>query len=213
MPDFVFEKSLNKTDLIIGLDEAGRGPWCGPVVAACVGWPDLKCPDELAKQINDSKKLTPVKREMLFDKIIAATPIYGIGQASAQEIDEINILQASFLAMRRALDQVIQKGFTPQVALIDGNRLPDWDMEKYALVGGDGKSLSIAAASILAKVTRDRIMVELSKKYPHYGWEKNAGYGTKTHQEGLVKYGITPEHRRSYAPIKKLLGKSFTNKK
>ncbi len=205
MPDFVFEKSLNKTGLIVGLDEAGRGPWCGPVVAACVGWSGFKCPDDLAQQINDSKKLTPAKREMLFDKIIMATPIYGIGQASAQEIDEINILQASFLAMRRALNEVIKKGFTPTVALIDGNRLPDWDMEKYALVGGDGKSLSIAAASILAKVTRDRIMTELAKKYPHYGWEKNAGYGTKAHQEGLAQYGITPEHRRSYAPIKKLL--------
>ena len=124
---------------------------------------------------------------------------------SAQEIDEINILQASFLAMRRALDEVIKKGFTPQAVLIDGNRLPDWEMEKYAIIGGDAKSLSIAAASILAKVTRDRIMAELAQKYPHYGWEKNAGYGTKAHQEGLQRYGITPEHRRSYAPIKKLL--------
>ena len=205
MPDFSFEKSLNKSGLIVGFDEAGRGPWCGPVVAACVGWPDLKCPDDLAREINDSKKLTPQKREMLFDKILSATPIWGIGGASAQEIDEINILEASFLAMSRALDEVIQKGFTPEVALIDGNRLPDWEMERYAIIGGDGKSLSIAAASILAKVTRDRIMAELAKKYPHYGWERNAGYGTKVHQEGLQKYGITPEHRRSYAPIKKIL--------
>ena len=172
-----------------------------------MGWQGLKCPDDLASEINDSKKLTPAKREILFDKILSATPIWGIGQASAQEIDEINILEASVLAMRRALDEVIQKGFKPEIALIDGNRLPTWDMEKYAIIGGDGKSLSIAAASILAKVTRDRIMVELSKKYPHYGWEKNAVYATKAHQEGLQKYGITPEHRRSYAPIKKLLQK------
>ena len=205
MPDFSFEQRLNKSGLIVGLDEAGRGPWCGPVVAACVGWQDLKCPEELAHEINDSKKLTPKKREILFDKIISATPIWGIGQASAQEIDKINILQASFLAMHRALDEVIKKGFTPTIALIDGNRLPDWDMEKYAIISGDGKSLSIAAASILAKVTRDRIMMELAKKYPYYGWEKNAGYGTKAHQEGLAQYGITPEHRTSYAPVRKIL--------
>lgn len=207
MPDFSFEKSFETSDLVVGLDEAGRGPWCGPVVAACVGWPDLKCPEELARQINDSKKLTAIKREKLFDEILSATPIWGIGQASAKEIDEINILQASFLAMRRALDEVIQKGFRPTVALIDGNRLPDWEMKKQAIIGGDAKSLSIAAASILAKVTRDRIMTELAKKYPHYGWEKNAGYGTKAHQAGLAQFGITPEHRLSYAPIKKLLGK------
>lgn len=205
MPDFSYEQQIHTSGLIVGLDEAGRGPWCGPVVAACVGWLDLKCPEGLACTLNDSKKLSPQKREMLFDQIIAATPIWGIGQASAQEIDEINILQASFLAMRRALDQVIQKGFIPQVALIDGNRLPDWQMEKQAIIGGDGKSLSIAAASILAKVTRDRIMVDLAQKYPYYGWEKNAGYGTKEHQNGLKKYGITPEHRRSYAPIQKIL--------
>ena len=205
MPDFSYEKQQGISDLIVGLDEAGRGPWCGPVVAACVGWPDLNCPKELATLLDDSKKLTPQKRALLFDQIIAATPVWGIGQASAKEIDEINILQASFLAMHRALDEVIQKGFTPQVVLIDGNRLPNWEIRKQAIVGGDGKSLSIAAASILAKVTRDRIMTDLAQKYPHYGWEKNAGYGTKAHQEGLAKYGITPEHRRSYAPIKKLL--------
>ena len=212
MPDFSFEQKLNKSGLIVGLDEAGRGPWCGPVVAACVGWQGLTCPFDLAGQINDSKKLTPQKREILFEQIIAATPVWGIGQASAKEIDEINILQASFLAMRRALDEVVRKGFTPITALIDGNRLPDWEIEKYALIGGDGKSLSIAAASILAKVTRDRIMTELSKKYPYYGWEKNAGYGTKLHREGLEKYGITPEHRQSYAPIQKLLGNNCKRK-
>ena len=212
MPDFSFEKKLNKSGLIVGLDEAGRGPWCGPVVAACVGWQNLNCPSDLANKINDSKKLTPQKREILFDQIISATPIWGIGQASAKEIDEINILQASFLAMRRALDEVIKKGFTPITALIDGNRLPDWEVEKYAIIGGDGKSLSIAAASILAKVTRDRIMTDLAQKYPYYGWGKNAGYGTKAHQDGLVKYGITPEHRRSYAPIRKIIERDCKEK-
>lgn len=205
MPDFSFEKNFKTTSLIVGLDEAGRGPWCGPVVAACVGWIDLKCPEELAHQINDSKKLTSLKREKLFDEILKATPIWGIGQASAKEIDEINILQASFLAMRRAFKEVCKKGFNPEIVLIDGNRLPEWEIKKQAIIGGDAKSLSIAAASILAKVTRDRIMVELAKKYPYYGWEKNAGYGTKQHQKGLAQYGITPEHRLSYAPIKKLL--------
>ena len=207
MPDFSCEKKLNIPDLIVGLDEAGRGPWCGPVVAACVGWDNLKCPEELAHEINDSKKLTPQKREVLFEKITKATPIWGIGQASAKEIDEINILQASFLAMQRALDEVIKKGFQPKAVLIDGNRLPTWEIQKQAIIKGDSKSLSIAAASILAKVTRDRLMVQLAKKYPGYGWEKNAGYGTKVHQEGLARLGITPEHRVSYAPIRELLQK------
>ena len=103
--------------------------------------------------------------------------------------------------MRRALDEVIKKGFNPMVALIDGNRLPTWDMKKYALIGGDGKSLSIAAASILAKVTRDRIMTDLAKQYPAYGWDKNAGYVTKVHQQALIQFGITPYHRLSYKPI------------
>ena len=205
MPDFKNESALGDFHFIAGLDEAGRGPWCGPVVAGCVMW--IKgCPEDLAHQINDSKKLTPLKREMLFEKIIRATPAYGIGQASSQEIDKINILQASFLAMRRAFDDMVQKGFMPTHALIDGNRLPEkWAIPTQAIIGGDAKSLSIAAASILAKVTRDRMMTELAKEYPAYGWDKNAGYGTKLHQEALIKFGITPHHRLSYKPIQKLL--------
>ena len=207
MPDFYCERSATTSGLVVGLDEAGRGPWCGPVVAACVGWPDLKCPVELARQIDDSKKLPRPKREKLFDEIMQATPVWGIGQASAKEIDDINILQATFLAMRRALDQVIQKGFHPEIVLIDGNRSPNWKIKKQVIVDGDAKSLSIAAASILAKVTRDRIMKDLAKKYPYYGWEKNAGYGTKAHMEGLIRFGVSPEHRLSYAPIQKVLNK------
>lgn len=205
MPDFQFEKACGTGAVVAGLDEAGRGPWCGPVVAGCVIWIN-GCPDELAHQINDSKKLTAKKREELYEKIMQATPAYGIGEASSQEIDQINILQASFLAMRRAYDVVIQKGFQPTHALIDGNRLPaEWPVPAEAIIGGDAKSLSVAAASILAKVYRDRLMTKLAQEYPAYGWDKNAGYGTKQHQQALAQLGITPYHRLTYAPIRKIL--------
>ena len=204
MPDFLYEEQCGK-GLIFGLDEAGRGPWCGPVVAACVCWPDRQISPDLADAINDSKKLSAAKRELLFDRIMNSNALVGIGQVSAQEIDEINILQASFLAMKRALDSIRERGLIPTYALIDGNRLPDWDMPMRAIIGGDGKSLSIGAASIIAKVTRDRLMTELAKDYPAYGWDKNAGYGTKVHIAALNQYGITPHHRRSYAPIAKIL--------
>ena len=207
MPDFKIEDACPTTGLIFGFDEAGRGPWCGPVVAACVCWPDRKIEPELAHAINDSKKLSAVKRELLFPRIMNSNAIIGIGQASAKEIDEINILQASFLAMHRALEQVRLREITPAFALIDGNKLPHWNLPMQAIIGGDAKSLSIAAASIVAKVTRDHIMTDLAKQYPAYGWDQNAGYGTKQHQEALLKFGITPHHRKTYAPIKKLLQK------
>ena len=205
MPNFDIEKSLGLNGLIAGFDEAGRGPWCGPVVAACVCWSDLNIPEELANAINDSKKLTAKKREALFPKIMASNAIVGVGQASAEEIDELNILQASFLAMHRALEQVQAKGFKLVFGLIDGNRLPKWDIPCQAVIGGDGKSLSIGAASIVAKVTRDRMMADLAKEYPAYGWERNAGYGTAEHIAALKEYGPTIYHRKSYAPIKKIL--------
>ena len=205
MPDFKIEDACPATGLIFGFDEAGRGPWCGPVVAACVCWPDRKIDPELAGAINDSKKLSVAKREALFPKIMNSHALVGIGQASAEEIDRINILQASFLAMYRALEQVQNRGITPAFALIDGNKLPHWPLPMQAVIGGDAKSLSIAAASIVAKVTRDHIMAELAKQYPEYGWDQNAGYGTKQHQDALLKFGITPHHRKTYAPIKKLL--------
>lgn len=208
MPDFSFEQMCGGSGLIFGFDEAGRGPWCGPVVAACVCWPDGEISDELAKAINDSKKLSAAKREKLFPLIMQSNAIVGIGQASAQEIDEINILQASFLAMRRAMEAVQAKGFQPAFALIDGNKLPNWTIPMRAIVGGDAKSLSIAAASIVAKVTRDHLMAELAKEYPQYGWERNAGYGTKDHQGALAQYGITPYHRRTYAPIRKIISET-----
>ena len=200
MPNFDFERK--HTGLIAGTDEAGRGPWVGPVVAAAVCFPDLKIDDALAGQLNDSKKLSPKKREILFDQIFKSGALIGIGQASAAEIDEINILQASFLAMRRALLQI---NHPIDFVLIDGNRMPKWEWPSETIVGGDGKSLSIAAASIVAKVTRDRLMTDLAKEYPFYGWEKNAGYGTAEHIKGLAEHGVTPYHRKSYAPIKKLL--------
>ena len=205
MPDLKIEESCPTSGLIFGFDEAGRGPWCGPVVAACVCWPNRQIDSELAGAINDSKKLSAARREALFPKIINSNAIVGIGQASAEEIDNINILRATFLAMRRAMEQVQIKGYTPAFALIDGNKLPRWNLSMRAIIGGDAKSLSIAAASIVAKVTRDHIMQDLAKQYPHYGWDRNAGYGTREHQEALLKFGVTPHHRKTYAPIKKLI--------
>ncbi|MDY6407711.1 MAG: ribonuclease HII [Pseudomonadota bacterium] len=205
MPDFTYEKEVATQGLIFGFDEAGRGPWCGPVVAACVCWPNFKIPSDLALAINDSKKLSAKKREQLFPLIMESGAIIGVGQASASEIDKINILQASFLAMHRAMEVVICQGSKPAYALIDGNKLPNWNIPMRAIIGGDSRSLSIAAASIVAKVTRDHIMTDLAKDYPQYGWEKNAGYGTKDHQQALAQYGITPYHRRSYAPIRKII--------
>jgi len=205
MPDFSHEKNCNTKGLIFGIDEAGRGPWCGPVVAACVCFPHFEIASDLANQINDSKKLSAAKREKLFPLIMNSGAYIGIGQASAQEIDEMNILQATFLAMHRALEDTAQKGYKADFALIDGNRLPKWDISCQCLIKGDSLSLSIAAASIVAKVTRDHIMQELAKDYPEYGWEKNAGYGTADHIAALQKYGVTPHHRKTYKPIAELL--------
>lgn len=207
MPDFHLEKEFQSSKFIFGIDEAGRGPWCGPVVAACVCWPDFIIPDELANQIDDSKKLSASKREELFQLIMQSNAHIGIGIASSNEIDDKNILQATFLAMKRSLEQVSKnKNISPDAVLIDGNRLPkDWDIPAKAIVKGDHLSLSIASASIVAKVTRDKLMKELAKAHPEYGWDRNAGYGTKEHILAIEKYGITPIHRRSYAPIKKYL--------
>ena len=204
MPTFEFEQK--HTGLIAGTDEAGRGPWVGPVVAAAVCFPNFQIPQMLAQQLNDSKKLSAKKREQLFPMIYDSGALVGIGQASAQEIDQINILQASFLAMHRALEQIENQGHAIDVVLVDGNRKPqNWKWPTQEIIGGDGKSLSIAAASIIAKVTRDRLLCELATEYPAYGWDKNAGYGTQEHIIALQKFGVTPYHRKSYAPIKALL--------
>ncbi|MBR7184087.1 MAG: ribonuclease HII [Clostridia bacterium] len=176
---------------ICGVDEAGRGPLCGPVVAAAVILPDGWCPDGL----NDSKKLSEKKREMLFDEIISGAVAYGIAEASVAEIDAMNILEASLLAMRRAIEQLSPAA---DYALIDGNICRGFSLPAQAVIGGDAKVAEIAAASILAKVTRDRMCIDLDAAYPEYGIAKHKGYGTKAHMEALRKYGPTPIHRRQF---------------
>lgn len=184
-------------ELICGVDEAGRGPLAGPVCAAAVILPKhLQIPG-----LTDSKKLTDKKRRELFPIIQKQAIAYGIGLASESEIDEINILQATFLAMRRALDQLSVR---PEIALIDGNRETDFGLPVKTVVKGDSLSANIAAASILAKVTRDNLMVELAQQYPEYGFEIHKGYGTKAHYEALRTYGPCPIHRRSF--LKKFYG-------
>ena len=183
--------------VICGVDEAGRGPLAGPVCAAAVILPKhLRIPG-----LTDSKKLTDKKRRELFPIIQEQAIAYGIGLASESEIDEINILQATFLAMRRAMDQLSVR---PEIALIDGNRETDFGLPVKTVVKGDSLSANIAAASILAKVTRDNLMVELAEKYPEYGFEIHKGYGTKAHYEALGTYGPCPIHRRSF--LKKFYG-------
>lgn len=186
----------NDFPIICGIDEAGRGPLAGDVYAAAVIFDEGVFIDGL----NDSKKLTEKKRETLFDEIISKAKAYCIATASVEEIEEINILQATFLAMKRAYEGL---GIAADIALIDGNRLPNLDCEMKTVVKGDGLSASIAAASILAKVSRDRYMTELAEKYPEYRFDKHKGYGTKLHNELILEYGPCPAHRMSF--LKKLL--------
>ena len=206
MPTWEIEDKIGGR--VCGVDEAGRGPWVGPVVAGAVMFLKREINPQILKYIDDSKKLTAKRRESLYELLLQEAEIghlvYGIGQAQAEEIDRLNILQATFTAMRRAVEKMPIK---PEHALIDGNRLPaDFCCATSCYIGGDARSYSIAAASILAKVYRDNLMKQLAEKYPGYGFEKNAGYGTKEHILGLQKYGVTPEHRKSYKPIKELLG-------
>ena len=176
---------------ICGVDEAGRGPLAGPVCAAAVVLP----PDIQIEGLNDSKKLTDKKRRALYDVITEQAVSYGIAFADEQEIDEINILQATFLAMRRAVEQL---GVQPELALVDGNRDPGLGIPTRTIVKGDGLSASIAAASILAKVTRDRWMEVLDAKYPQYGFAVHKGYGTKRHYAALTEFGPCEEHRQTF---------------
>jgi len=183
---------------IAGVDEVGRGPLCGPVTAAAV----ILNPDDIPEGLNDSKKMTAKKRDALYDEILAKADCC-IAHATVQEIDEINILRASHLAMTRAIAGLTK---APDHILIDGNMIPKGlTTSAEAVVKGDGRSLSIAAASIIAKVARDRIMGDLVIEFPGYGWEKNAGYGTKQHLEALRALGVTPHHRRSFKPIHNIL--------
>lgn len=195
MPDFSFEQEVPTP--VAGIDEAGRGPWAGPVVAAAV----ILDPHNFPAGLNDSKKLSARKRESLFDELQNCAQI-GVGLASVEEIDNINILQATFLAMQRAVDNLPAK---PAFLLVDGNQKPPIDLPLKTITKGDSRSFSIAAASIIAKNHRDSLMRELAKTYPDYGWEKNAGYGTAQHRDALNLVGITPHHRRSFAPIRKIL--------
>lgn len=197
-PDFAPEIATGLT-LVAGVDEAGRGPLAGPVTAAAV----IFDPARIPAGIDDSKRLSAAARERLSMAIRETALAWAIAQASVDEIDALNILQASHLAMRRALEALSP---APQIALIDGNRMPGrLTIPAVTLVRGDAKSLSIAAASILAKVERDRIMCELSRTNPGYGWEKNAGYPTPEHRLALQQRGVTPHHRRSFAPVRNIL--------
>lgn len=193
MLDYTIENQLHEEgfSVVCGIDEAGRGPLCGPVfAAACI------LPDGLVLEgLNDSKKLTPKKRDKLFDLICENAIAYCIASASVEEIDELNILEADLLAMRRAIDGLSVKA---DFALIDGNIARGFQIPARAIIGGDAKSPSIAAASILAKVARDRDCIELDAKYPQYGIAKHKGYGTKQHMDALHTYGPSPIHRKQF---------------
>lgn len=199
MVDFEIEKEYVQKGykVICGIDEAGRGPLAGPVYAAAVILP----PDCEIDGLNDSKKLSEKKREQLFDVVCDKALAYSIGVATEKEIDEINILQATFLAMRRAVESLEIK---PDLALVDGNQKPKTGVDEVTVVKGDAKSMSIAAASILAKVNRDRFMVEMDKKYPEYEFSKHKGYGTKLHYEKIREFGVSDIHRRTF--LKKIIG-------
>ena len=206
MPDFELEELVRSQghNLVAGVDEAGRGPWAGPVVAGAVILPAEKISTPLRSGLDDSKKLSTAKREQLFN-LLPSCAVIGIGFADVDEIDDLNILQASFLAMERALKKLAQK---PDYALVDGNKLPNLPCPGECVIKGDSRSLSIAAASVVAKVTRDQIMTHLGELYPGYGWERNAGYGTAEHKSALERLGVTKHHRKSYAPIIKILSQT-----
>ena len=193
MPDYSIEQELSLKGYknICGVDEAGRGPLCGPVVAAACILPD----GLFIEGLNDSKKLTEKKREALFDVICESAVAYCIAEASVEEINKLNILEADLLAMRRAIDGLSVKA---DFAIIDGNIARDFQVPAMAVVKGDSRSMNIAAASILAKVTRDRMCIELDRQYPEYEIAKHKGYGTKAHMEALRKYGPSPIHRTKF---------------
>ena len=184
--------------IVAGVDEVGRGPLAGPVVTAAVILPD-NC---TIPGLTDSKKLTKKRRETLAPMIRQQAVAFAFGEASRQEIDQLNILHATMLAMQRAVENLTT---TPDKVLVDGNRIPELSMSAQAIVGGDGIEPAISAASILAKVARDKLMAELARDFPAYGWDKNSGYPTAQHMSALQEHGITAHHRRSFAPVAKLL--------
>lgn len=203
MPDFSLESQFK--GFVAGLDEAGCGPWAGPVVAAAVIFDSRKIPHILLDGLRDSKKLSEKKRLELYEVLCSEKNLscwWAVSEATVEEIDRLNIRRASLLAMHRAFDGL---GVEVSAVLIDGIVTPTLPCPALAVKKGDDKSFSIAAASILAKVTRDRMMREFSQEFPGYGWERNAGYGTKEHADALLALGLTPYHRRSFAPIRALL--------
>ncbi|MCZ4281812.1 ribonuclease HII [Kiloniella laminariae] len=211
MPDFQIEIEFQKQlaidpAIIVGLDEVGRGPWAGPVVAAAAWLDQARTPLSLLRKLDDSKKLTATKRRQLAEELTqlntGGVVKIALGQSSVEEIDALNILQASLLAMQRAFQNL---GMCPDGALIDGNRLPELPCPGQTVIKGDSLSLSIAAASVVAKVERDRQMQQLSIHYPGYGWERNQGYGTAEHRAALLDLGVTPAHRRTFRPVRERL--------
>lgn len=199
-PDFTFEAAAAGHGFlrIAGVDEVGRGPLAGPVLAAAVVLDPARIPGGL----NDSKKLTARRRALLHDQLMEVAEI-SVAEASVEEIDQINILQASHLAMVRAVTGL---GQPPDYVLVDGHMMPkDMPVKSETIVGGDGRSFSIAAASIVAKFRRDQIMMDLAQQYPGYGWDTNMGYGSKKHMEALANLGPTPHHRRSFKPVYNML--------
>ena len=199
MPDFSVEDKKRQLDFIniAGVDEAGRGPWAGPVYSAIVIL-NRNC---IPEGINDSKKISEKKRIELYEEILINHK-YGIGFASPDEIDQLNILEATFLSMRRALENLIIK---PDYILVDGNLSPSFNIPHESIIKGDSISMSIAAASIIAKVERDKFMLELDKKFPKYQFKKHKGYPTKEHLRLIIEHGVCEEHRKTFKPISKLI--------
>ena len=199
MTNFLIEKDFGwPNKLIAGVDEAGRGPWAGPVVSAAVVLNKKNIPSDL----NDSKKISEKKRQSLYSSIYNSHFV-GVGISSIEEIDNLNILQATFLSMKRALDNL---DCSIDAILVDGNLDPGFDHKTECIVKGDSISFSIAAASIIAKVTRDNLMSKIHKEFPNYNWKRNKGYGTKEHRNALEMYGPCKYHRKSFSPINKMLG-------
>lgn len=199
-PDFTLEQSIHAQGFlrVAGVDEVGRGPLAGPVTAAAV----ILNPAHIPEGLNDSKKLTPKRRAALLDALLETAEV-SVAHASVEEIDTHNILRASHIAMLRAIEGLPTP---PDYALIDGNMIPNgMTIPAQAVVKGDALSLSIAAASIAAKITRDLLMVELAQQFPGYGWDRNAGYPSKQHREALQNLGVTPHHRRSFKPVHNIL--------
>ena len=202
LPPFEFSAELKQLTYIAGVDEVGRGPLAGAVVAAAV----ILDPENPIEGLRDSKKLTEKKRDFLFDEIKLKALSYAVGRAEVEEIDDINILHASLLAMKRAVEAL---SITPEHVLVDGNRCPELNQASTAVIKGDDRVNVIAAASIIAKVTRDRELAELDKIYPGYGLAKHKGYPTKDHISALQTLGVTEIHRRSFGPVKKALEAEF----